>query len=165
MVSPLASPSRRPGLTGIGLLSTQPQLVSALVNARNITILAPSNAALLKYLNDSSRATAVAQDPSLLVAILSYHVLSGTYYASSFTSKSAFIPTLLTNETYANITGGQRVEALLRGGGVSIFSGLKEASTVVTAVSNHASTLTSPKAAADVFFIERELYRRYNSRN
>jgi hypothetical protein len=77
----------------------------------------------------------MAAEPALLASLLRYHVLSGTYYASSFTNQSAFIPTLLTNPTYTNVTGGQRVEAILQGGNATLYSALKENSTVVTPVS------------------------------
>jgi uncharacterized surface protein with fasciclin (FAS1) repeats len=108
--------------------------VRTLNSARNITILAPSNDALATFLNDSQRAIAIAQNPGILAALLTYHVLNGTYYASSFTNTSMFIPTLLTNQTYTNITGGQRVQALANNGTVSIYTALKENSTVVAAV-------------------------------
>jgi hypothetical protein len=67
--------------------------------------------------------------------LLYYHVINGTYYASNFSSTPAFAPTLLTNATYSNVTGGQVVEAVVENGGVSIYSGARENSTVVTPVS------------------------------
>lgn len=115
------------------LLLSQPAIASALAGASNITILAPKNNALSKLLNNSQAANSLAQDPGLLAALLSYHVLNGTYYASNFTRASKFIPTLLSNETYANITGGQRVQALLDNDKVLLYSALKENSTVVSA--------------------------------
>lgn len=72
--------------------------------------------------------------PDYVAALLSYHVLNGSYPASAFSNSSMFIPTLLMNETYANITGGQRVEARLSNGNVTFFSALKQNSTVVTGV-------------------------------
>ncbi|KAJ3939784.1 uncharacterized protein N0V96_009768 [Colletotrichum fioriniae] len=97
------------------LLGTQPALVEALSQAQNITILAPSNAALEAFLA-SPGAQGAATNPGLVAAILQYHVLNGTYYASQFTEEPQFIPTLLSNETYTNITGGQRVQAQTVGG-------------------------------------------------
>ena len=73
-------------------------------------------------------------DSGAVAALLSYHVLKGSYPASAFTNSSQFIPTLLTNTTYANVTGGQVVEARLNGSDVNIFSGLLAKSMVVTAV-------------------------------
>lgn len=76
-------------------------------------------------------------DTSALAALLEYHVLGGTYLASSITSQSQFIKTGLTNTTYANITGGQVVEAKTYSGGVEFISALKQNVTVVTPVSSH----------------------------
>ncbi|PMD42825.1 Fasciclin-domain-containing protein, partial [Hyaloscypha variabilis F] len=114
------------------LLGTNPTLVSALSNATNITILAPNNDAISTFLN-SSTGKAAATNPGLVTALLTYHVLNGSYPASAFTSTPQFLPTLLTNATYANVTGGQVVEGLLNGSSVEIFSGLLAKSTVVTA--------------------------------
>lgn len=68
--------------------------------------------------------------------LLTYHVLNGTYPSSAFTNTSQFLPTLLTNTTYANVTGGQRVEAVLNGTTAEIFTGLLQESSVSTAVSS-----------------------------
>jgi hypothetical protein len=73
--------------------------------------------------------------PGALAALLTYHVLSGTYPASAFTNISAFVPTLLTNTSYANVTGGQRVGGISNGTDVLISSGLLQQSKVTTAVS------------------------------
>ncbi|OHF03803.1 fasciclin domain-containing protein [Colletotrichum orchidophilum] len=113
----------------ITLLGSQPGLVGALSQAQNITILAPSNAALEAFLA-SPGAQGAASNPGLITAILQYHVLTGTYYASQFTEEPRFIPTLLTNETYTNVTGGQRVQAQTVDGNVTFYSALRENSTV-----------------------------------
>lgn len=55
------------------LLSGFPSLVSTLGNARNITILAPSNNALETLLNSSTGET-LRNNPGLTQAILQYHV-------------------------------------------------------------------------------------------
>jgi uncharacterized surface protein with fasciclin (FAS1) repeats len=116
-----------------GLIQAQPQLLSALGSAKDITILAPSNAALATLLNSTAGAAA-ASDPGFIAALLQYHVLNGTFYSSQVTNTSTFIPTLLTNATYTNVTGGQRVEAISSNGTVSIISGLFQNSTVIQAV-------------------------------
>lgn len=109
-----------------------PPLVAALNSATNITILAPNNAAFAALLN-SSAGQAAASDPGLISALLTYHVLNGSYSASQITNMSAFVPTLLTNETYANVTGGQRVEAVKIGNETLFYSGLLQNSTVTQA--------------------------------
>ncbi|KAF7531007.1 hypothetical protein G7054_g9318 [Neopestalotiopsis clavispora] len=111
-------------LQGSGLAQQLDQL-------SNVTILAPNNDALSALLNNSD-AAATLSDSGAVDALLSYHVLRGTYYADSFTNTSMFIPTLLVNETYANITGGQRVEARVSDSNVTFFSGLKQNATVLT---------------------------------
>jgi uncharacterized surface protein with fasciclin (FAS1) repeats len=117
-----------------GLIKSQPQLLQTLIgSAQNITILAPNNNALSALLNTTA-GKSLATDPAAVAALLSYHVLNGTYYSSQIKNISAFIPTLLTNASYANVTGGQRVQALLAHGNVTVISGLELNSTVVQAV-------------------------------
>ena len=119
-----------------GLVKGQPQLLQALGSAKNITILAPNNDALSTLLNTTA-GKSLAADPGAVAALLSYHVLNGTYYSSQVKNMSAFIPTLLNNATYANVTGGQRVQALLAHSNVTLISGLLQNSTVIQAVSLH----------------------------
>ncbi|KAH8779015.1 FAS1 domain-containing protein [Hyaloscypha finlandica] len=115
-----------------GLLATQPALVTALSSAQGITILAPSNDAFSKILSTSA-GMALEKDPSMITALLQYHVLNGSVPASAFTTSAQFIPTLLTNTSFSNVTGGQVVMGMLSGKTVEVFSGLKEKSTVTTA--------------------------------
>lgn len=110
-------------------LSLAPELVASLSSANNITILAPSNEAFTKFAN-SSLAQEVASDSSLLAAVLQYHVLNGTITASQITNQSAFVHTLLQNETYSNVTGGQVVEAVKIGNETVFYSGLLMNATV-----------------------------------
>jgi uncharacterized surface protein with fasciclin (FAS1) repeats len=115
-------------------LGLAPDLLQALSNATNITILAPSNEAFANFAN-SSLAADVTADPGLLAAVLQYHVLNGTYTASQITNQSAFLPTMLQNSSYANVTGGQVVEAVMIGNETVFYSGLLQNSTVTSAVS------------------------------
>ncbi|TKA68276.1 hypothetical protein B0A49_10044 [Cryomyces minteri] len=111
-------------------LGMYPNLLSTLAGATNITILAPSNNAFSTLLN-SSMGPMLAANPGLIQAVLQYHVLNGTYPASAVTSTPAFIPSLLTNQTYSNVTGGQRVECVTVGGNVTFYSGLLANASVV----------------------------------
>ncbi|ORY70929.1 FAS1 domain-containing protein [Pseudomassariella vexata] len=113
-----------------GLLAQYPDLVNTLNSASNITVLAPNNDALNNILRDVDAADSLA-DSGTVTALLQYHVLTGTYFASNFTDDAKFIPTLLTNETFTNVTGGQRVEAQADGDSVNIYSALKQKVTVV----------------------------------
>ncbi|KAI1407655.1 FAS1 domain-containing protein [Hypoxylon sp. FL1857] len=110
------------------LLGSNSQFADSLNNLQNVTILAPNNDAL-GALNDT---TSLLTDPGYLQALLSYHVLNGTYHNTSFTNQSIFIPTTLTNSTYTNVTGGQVVEARLYDNNVTFFSALKQNASIVT---------------------------------
>lgn len=117
------------------LLSTQPALVSTLGSAKNITILAPNNEAITALTSDSANAAAIQKDSGLVPAILSYHVINGTYRGDAFTKEAKFLPTLLTNATYAQVMGGQKVEGKAAGQTVEFKSGLQKMSKVTEAVS------------------------------
>lgn len=116
------------------MITAQPDLVSALTSAQNITILAPNNAAL-GALTNSSAGMALAADPTAVAALLTYHVLNATVRAADIMNTTAFVSTLLSDSTYANVTGGQVVGARTNGSAVGIYSGLLTESNVVTAVS------------------------------
>ncbi|KAI1767950.1 FAS1 domain-containing protein [Hypoxylon sp. FL1150] len=111
------------------ILGSNSAIMNALNNMQNVTILAPSNDALNSLNSDN---IGMLTNSAYLQALLSYHVLNGTYYNTTFTNESMFIPTALTNKTYANVTGGQVVEAQLYNNNVTFFSALKENATIVT---------------------------------
>jgi uncharacterized surface protein with fasciclin (FAS1) repeats len=115
------------------LLATNPELVATLGGTKNITILAPSNKAFGQVANATLQS--LLANPSTLAGLLTYHVLNGTYRAEAVTNTSAFLPSLLTDTSYANVTGGQRVRSQLRDGKVTFFSGLQDNSTVTQGVS------------------------------
>lgn len=116
-------------------VSFYPAVLDALSAAKNITILAPSNEAFSKLMASPAGAAIQANDTALIQAVLTYHVLNGTYPASEVTAMPAFIPTLLMNMNYTNVTGGQVVEAVKMGSNVTFISGLLMNSTVTKAVS------------------------------
>ncbi|KAL8409518.1 hypothetical protein RB594_007817 [Gaeumannomyces avenae] len=113
--------------TLISLVRGQPDLLGALAGASNITVLAPSNEAFNKLLTDPAVAAAVQSTPGLVPALLSYHVLNGTFYASALAGLAApaFVPTYLAgNAEYSTVSGGQVVA--IKGdnnGGVTVLSG------------------------------------------
>jgi len=121
------------------LIQSQPAIQSALASASNITVLAPDNNAISKFLNASGGQAAVVANTGLVQALLQYHVLNGTWPAASFGSNPLFIPSLLTNGSYTNVTGGQRVEGATAGNNVGLTSGLGANSTVVQADQNFTS--------------------------
>ena len=117
-------------------VSLFPELLSTLGSATNITILAPSNEAFAKFLSGPSASTITNNDTTAIQAILQYHVLNGTYPASAITDTPAFVPSLLNDPTYANVTGGQVVQAVRQSDSVVFYSGLLANSTVTTADTN-----------------------------
>ena len=115
-----------------------PDLLSSLGSASNITVLAPSNEAF-NALFATAAGAAAKSDSGLLQAVLEYHVLNGTYPASAIPSTGAFAPSLLTNSSYTNVTGGQRVEGKSSNGNVTFISGGGAMSNVSQAVRTRAS--------------------------
>lgn len=104
-----------------------PEWSASLEAANNFTLLAPSNDAISTWLAASSPPN------STIVATLLYHLLEGSRPLTSFNNQSIFIPTALSNATYANVTGGQRVLAT-NDGHLAFESGNKTTSNVTTAV-------------------------------
>ena len=106
-------------------------------------VLAPSDEAfakIAKYWNSNKTATI---DTDHLEAILTYHLLQGTYPDIFLNVPPQFIPTLLKNSSYTNVTGGQRVEVVSSGGQVSYYSAAKSISHLITPV--RCSTLRTGK--------------------
>ncbi|GAM90074.1 hypothetical protein ANO11243_081140 [Dothideomycetidae sp. 11243] len=118
--------------TLVKLVQSVPGLLDQLSAAKDITILAPDNAAFSAF---TSQNPSAANDTSLVAAVLSYHVLNGTIQAGQILNATGplFAHSLLTNTTYENVTGGQYVEAEATKGKVSFVSGLLSSSNVVTA--------------------------------
>ena len=93
------------------------------------TVLAPTNEAFAKHFNSTNDA-----NNTELEALLSYHVLRGSFTREHFNNNPQFIPTLLSDSRYASVTGGQRVEVALSGSGITFYSAVKAASNLITAV-------------------------------
>ncbi len=122
--------------TLISLLKQQPELVSTLVGLQNITILAPSDSAFETLLANPAAASRVQNEPGFVPALLTYHVLNGTFYAADFVgaTETVFAPTLLTNEEYTTVSGGQHVSASVQDGSVIVTSGNGAEAKVVSTV-------------------------------
>ncbi|KPI35499.1 Stabilin-2 [Cyphellophora attinorum] len=92
--------SNQPSLSNLTTyLNLFPSLLSQISQMSNITLLAPNNNAFEMALNASGGAFQ-NNDTSLIEAVLSYHVLNGSY--SNFSSMPMFIPTALGPGMYAN---------------------------------------------------------------
>merc|ERR1711988_1109149 len=110
------------------LVGNYPDFAAALASLEDATILAPSNDALETLMN--SDAASMLDNDQFVQALLNYHVINGTVYASNITQTPIFAPTYLNSSMYSNVTGGQVVEARREDGEVQFVSGLKQVSTV-----------------------------------
>lgn len=106
-------------LSNLTALLSSAGLVTTLDAASDITILAPNNAAFADFM--SSPAANASNDT--LAALLTYHVINGTYV--NFTDP-AFVGTYLNTAPYGNITGGQAVEVR----NSTVYSGLRANSSI-----------------------------------
>ncbi|KAI4173143.1 MAG: hypothetical protein LQ343_003070 [Gyalolechia ehrenbergii] len=113
-----------------------PGLAETLGSATNITILAPSNEAFETFMETPSARAVDPNDSTAIQALLQYHIINGTYPASAVMETPAFLPTMLNNSAYANVTGGQVVEAVRQGENVVFYSGLLSNASVTTADQN-----------------------------
>lgn len=98
-----------------------------------VTILAPNNDAVNAAINNTDYSSPYIS-PGDIQALLSYHVLNGTYYASDISNTSQFISTLLTNTSFTNVTGGQRVECVSDNKNLTFISALRQNVTAVRTV-------------------------------
>ncbi|RDW92340.1 hypothetical protein BP5796_01734 [Coleophoma crateriformis] len=121
--------------TFYSLIKTYPNILLQLPSYQGVTILAPNNDAFNKIpytvLNNAFK----DGDEGVITNVLEYHLLQGTRTAAELVPGApVFIPTLLTNEAYSNVTGGQVVENVEQAGNVVIFvSGQGSRSTLVQA--------------------------------
>ncbi|KAJ2988158.1 hypothetical protein NUW58_g4121 [Xylaria curta] len=107
------------------LLQMNPQFLQSVGNAQNVTFLAPNNNAIDSFMNNTNSSSPISS-PGDLAALLNYHFLNGTYYPSNIGNTSQFIPTLLTNSSYTNLTDGQRVECLNDNNNLTFISALRQ---------------------------------------
>merc|ERR1712137_880016 len=156
-----STPDLATALSGTDELSTLqglvPQsLLETLGGAQNITILAPSNSAFEKI--NAETLESLTSNEGMLAALLQYHVLNGSYLASAIPDDGVFVPSLLTDEMYTNVTGGQVVKAESEDDSVVFYSGLINNATVTTANVNFTggvihiidTVLSIPMVAADL---------------
>lgn len=81
-----------------------------------ITVLAPSNEAFKRIPYVDVLAPAWANnDTAAITAITQYHVIPGTWTSKNLNGSFEFLPTLLRNQSWTTVTGGQRIGAVLPG--------------------------------------------------
>jgi hypothetical protein len=120
------------------LVNSLPILVEQLNVADDFTFLAPTNDAVSSWL-------AMNRSRDYIQASLQYHLLNGTHPSASISSTPIFIPSALTNDSYCNVTGGQRVKAY--SDGHLVFS------SAVNTTSNAVSVVCSPISSNALLFI------------
>ncbi len=82
-----------------------------------ITVLAPSNAAFAKTIYYPIIGPAFSDnDIGTIRAILDYHVVEGNHTSSDLLPTFQYLPTWLSNSSYTNVTGGQRVGGVMQSG-------------------------------------------------
>jgi uncharacterized surface protein with fasciclin (FAS1) repeats len=106
-------------------------LTNLLSSADNVTLFAPSNTAFEAWIPNQSPNLAKDQ----IEALLMYHLVHGVFPSIEFLNQPQFPKTFLTNTSYANVTGGQRVEIVSSStGNPEIVSGNKAVSYISTTV-------------------------------
>ncbi|KAK5955269.1 hypothetical protein OHC33_003951 [Knufia fluminis] len=103
------------------LLSQYLDLVDYL-NTGVHTLLVPTDSAISQT---KSSMPDIFADNSSTRALVEYHILKDTHPTATFSNASQLVPTLLTNATYTNVTGGQRVELLEKDGQATLISAVK----------------------------------------
>ncbi|WEW56781.1 hypothetical protein PRK78_002234 [Emydomyces testavorans] len=107
-------------------ISQNTALQSMFDTPSNVTILAPDNAAFGDLVQVQPNGSVPLSNSSLINGILQYHILKGIFNTSNFTNTSQFIPTLLNDPTFTNVTSGQVVRAVQRDNTVHCISGLNQ---------------------------------------
>lgn len=107
-----------------------PTLLNTLTNITNYTLLAPSDTAITRWLNNTSPSP--TQDE--IEVTLSYHILHGGYALASFSANPQFASSYLSNSSFTNVTGGALVELLEDGRSPTVLSANKTKSSVITGV-------------------------------
>ena len=118
-------------LSSLAELLTTSGLLDQLSTASDITVLAPSDDAFDQLFDESPDGL---DQLDFVTALLQYHVLNGRYSSTNITEAgSPFIPTLLTDRAFVNITGGQVVHAThpSPNDNITIYSGYNLPSTII----------------------------------
>lgn len=117
------------------LLTSYGEIYANLTFQQGITIFAPSNDAFVKLPYQSLGQAISTNNTEVVRALLSYTVGAGVYPVNAFNTSFRFIPTLLDNAIYSNVTGGSTIGGVLQAGNTFILvSGLGSRSTVLQAV-------------------------------
>lgn len=119
------------------LLKAFPNVLTNLSTHQGVTIFAPSNAAFAE-LNYTVLAPAfTSYNLDFQRALIYYHAVNGIHPSGSFSGgRFSFLPTLLTNSSYTNITGGAVLSIVEQAGNLFVaVSGLGVRTTLNEVVS------------------------------
>lgn len=125
-------------LTDFTTLLTQQygDLYANLSYQKEVTLLAPSNAAFAKIPYQTLHSAFENNRSDIIRSVLEYHIVPGIHRADSYNGSFTFTPTWMSNSSYTNVTGGQAVGGVQQAGNVNVFtSGLGSRSTLAEAVS------------------------------
>jgi uncharacterized surface protein with fasciclin (FAS1) repeats len=117
-----------PDLSAFNSIVRRSTNLTTLLNlATDYTLLAPSNEAIFAWREkDGSRGDEVVE------ATMRYHLLKGRFTTVQFTEKPLFVHSWLEGRNFANVTNGQVVQFVRRGGKSVVVSGNNTVSTVLT---------------------------------
>nr|KAK5435810.1 hypothetical protein LTR18_009812 [Exophiala xenobiotica] len=115
--------------TFISLLEQFTDLIDTL-NGGSFSVLAPNDQAIAAFANANPDVTS---DRDAVLALLQYHCVNGTHPSAGFGLQPLFAPTLLTNSSYTNVTGGQVVDITSQDGTPTILTGVKAVSHLLEA--------------------------------
>ncbi|KAF3000016.1 hypothetical protein E8E14_004437 [Neopestalotiopsis sp. 37M] len=120
------------------LLGTVPELTNALSTARNITVIAPSNAAFQKAMAAMPDLATMVKNTTFLTDLLEYHVVQGLVSSSMFSTTPIFASTALQLPPSSNVAAGtttksQMVELVKSNADALVLSGYRQASRVTQA--------------------------------
>lgn len=143
----------QPDLSILGeAIGMVPDLAKTLGGLKDVTLLAPTDSAFKALLNmdENLENTAIKQkNVEAIAALLSYHVLNGTFTSGDFTGIPTYVHSLFTQASKAqgmsltNVTEGQNVGLVLNDKNATILSGELQSANVVQAVSIMFSTYSN----------------------
>jgi transforming growth factor-beta-induced protein len=108
-------------------------LIAAQPSSNPITVLAPSNEAFAKTTYYPILGPAFDHgDVDAIQNILSYHVIAGYHPSTSLLPQFQYFPTWLSNGTFSNVTGGQRVGGVMQSGKQMVWTSGQSSRSIVT---------------------------------
>jgi len=122
------------------LVNSYPRFLAKLQAANNFTLLVPNNTAVSKWRASQTFAIESSGNSTqdFTEATLSYHLLNGTYPTADFGTQPQFISTGLLNQSWNQVTGGQRVE-VAKNGTLTFTSGVNTISSFLFGVRKSSS--------------------------